>query len=92
MEVEVSPTGDAGRDGDVCAVGDMHGDIDHGLRALMLCGAVDTSWRWVGGTMTVVQTGDVTDRGNSSLALLHRLWDLRAQGPATIARRASHRA
>jgi len=69
-------------DQSVCAVGDMHGDIDHALKALRLCGAVDDTGRWSGGTSTVVQTGDVLDRGNASLPLLHALWALRDEAAA----------
>ena len=53
----------------LCAIGDMHGDPDHALSALRLCGAVGEDGRWSGGTMTVVQLGDVFDRGNASVAL-----------------------
>ena len=57
----------------------MHGDPNHALRALRLCDAVDEAGRWSGGTMTVVQVGDVFDRGNASIALQHVLWELRDQ-------------
>ena len=63
----------------LCAIGDMHGDPNHALRALRLCDAVDEAGRWSGGTMTVVQVGDVFDRGNASIALQHVLWELRDQ-------------
>jgi hypothetical protein len=63
----------------LCAVGDMHGDPVHALAALRLCGAVDETNRWAGGKMSVVQTGDVFDRGNASLELQQLLWDLREQ-------------
>ena len=48
-------------------MGDLHGDVDHALQALRLCGVVDVLGRWSGGSATVVQTGDVLDRGNASL-------------------------
>ena len=63
----------------LCAIGDMHGDPNHALSALRLCGAVDEDGRWSGGTMTVVQVGDVFDRGNASLPLQQMLWELREQ-------------
>ena len=66
----------------LCAVGDIHGDLDHGLRALRLCGAVDENGAWIGGRMTVVQTGDVVDRGNASIPCLHMLWRLRREAAA----------
>ena len=63
----------------LCAIGDMHGDPKHAVRALQLCGAVDADGRWSGGTMTVVQVGDVFDRGNASIPLQYYLWELRDQ-------------
>lgn len=63
----------------LCAIGDMHGDLDHAYRALRLCGAVDAEGRWNGGHMTVVQVGDVLDRGNRSLELIKSLWALRSE-------------
>lgn len=65
--------------GSVCGIGDLHGDVQHALAAFALCGAADASGRWTGGTMTVVQVGDVLDRGNASLPVLRMLWDLREQ-------------
>ena len=66
----------------LCAIGDLHGDEAQALQALRLCGAVDESGKWTGGTMTVVQTGDVIDRGNASLPLLRKLWALRDDAAA----------
>ena len=64
--------------GGLCAIGDLHGDFGHALQALQMCGAVDEHGRWAAppGT-TIVQVGDVVDRGNASLALLQELWKLR---------------
>ncbi len=69
--------------GRVVAVGDLHGDVAGVLSALTLAGIVDASGAWIGGKDTLVQTGDVTDRGPDSkgvLALLRRL-----QGEAAAA-------
>jgi 3',5'-cyclic AMP phosphodiesterase CpdA len=62
--------------GDVIAVGDLHGDRDATIAVLRLAGLVDTEGHWVGGGATLVQTGDVTDRGPDSrgvIALLRSL-------------------
>ena len=66
----------------ICAIGDLHGDANHALQAFQLCNVVDGDGRWSGGTATVIQTGDVLDRGNASLPLLYWLWSLREQAAA----------
>mmetsp|Transcript_27338 Transcript_27338/g.55037 ORF Transcript_27338/g.55037 Transcript_27338/m.55037 type:complete len:404 (-) Transcript_27338:166-1377(-) len=73
----------AARTQGLCAVGDLHGDPIHALHALKLCGAVNDEWQWTGGKLTVVQVGDVLDRGNASLPLLRQLWSVQKQ--ATVA-------
>ena len=78
----VALAANAGEVSPICAVGDMHGDMDHALHALRLCGVVDAAGNWIGGSSTVVQTGDVMDRGNASLPLLELLWSLREQAAA----------
>jgi hypothetical protein len=58
------------------AIGDLHGDLASTRQALRLAGAIDENDRWVGKTLTVVQTGDQLDRGDDEpeiLALLERL-------------------
>ena len=41
------------------AVGDLHGDLEKARQAFRIAGLVDERDRWVGGTTTVVQVGDV---------------------------------
>jgi hypothetical protein len=58
------------------AIGDLHADLPQALAVLRLAGLVDDAGRWSGGTATLVQTGDTTDRGPDSkevLELLERL-------------------
>jgi hypothetical protein len=50
--------------GRLIAIGDVHGDLAATLAALRLGGAIDEAGRWVGGNLTVVQTGDQIDRGD----------------------------
>ncbi len=52
------------------AIGDLHGDLSAARAALRAAGAIDESDRWVGGDLTVVQTGDVLDRGDDEQAIL----------------------
>jgi hypothetical protein len=54
----------------VVAIGDLHGDLDNAINALQLTGAVDAAGHWIGGKTTLVQTGDTTDRGPDSRAIL----------------------
>ena len=49
--------------GRVVAVGDIHGAGDELKTILRRTGLIDLADRWSGGTATLVQTGDVTDRG-----------------------------
>ncbi len=46
------------------AIGDLHGDLSAARAALRLAGAIDDADHWVGGKLTVVQTGDQLDRGD----------------------------
>ena len=52
------------------AIGDLHGDLKAAKRAFSLAGATDDKGTWVGGSLVVVQTGDVLDRGDEELDLL----------------------
>ncbi len=65
----------------LCAIGDTHADLHATVRALALCGAVETTkpLTWRGRNMVVVQTGDILDRGNASLPTLRYLWSLADQ-------------
>ena len=58
--------------GRVVAIGDVHGSDEGLLAILRTAGVVDRDSHWSGGTATLVQTGDVTDRG----AAVRRVFDL----------------
>ena len=47
----------------VVAVGDVHGDFDSLCLILRRTGLVDEQNHWIGGSATLVQTGDLIDRG-----------------------------
>jgi len=72
-------TAHAGR---VVAVGDLHGDLDNALAVLQLAGVIDALGQWSGGDTTLVQTGDVTDRGPDSKELIELLARLELQAAA----------
>lgn len=57
--------------GKVVAIGDLHGDLAAAKQALVLAGAIDSVDHWVGGNLTVVQTGDQIDRWHDDRKILH---------------------
>jgi hypothetical protein len=61
------------------AVADLHGDLKQAFKALLLAGAVDEQGAWSGGGATLVQTGDMVDRGPESLAVVALLERLKAR-------------
>lgn len=66
----------------IVAVGDLHADLDNALAVLKLAGVTDDEGRWAGGETVLVQTGDTTDRGPDSGALLDLMQTLPAQAEA----------
>jgi hypothetical protein len=65
----------------VVAVGDVHGDVEAARRALTLAGALDASGHWGGGDLTVVQTGDLLDRGPREREVVDLFLALKAEAP-----------
>ncbi len=66
----------------VVAIGDIHGDLMALRGALRLAGAIDTDDRWIGKTLTVVQTGDQIDRGDQDREVLDVLEKLEVDAKA----------
>lgn len=66
----------------VVAIGDLHGDLDNALDVLRLAGLIDEAARWSGGTTTLVQTGDTTDRGPDSRGVMDLMRRLQKEAPA----------
>lgn len=64
------------------AIGDLHADLDASRRAFRLAGAIDERDRWIGGTLVVVQLGDVIGRGREDRAVLDFVLDLQARAKA----------
>ena len=62
--------------GRVVAIGDVHGDVEALASTLEACGLVDGGRRWVGGDATLVQLGDVLDRGDREAECWALLADL----------------
>ena len=61
------------------AIPDLHGDLLNALRSLQLSGVADAKGAWTGGTTHLVQTGDIVDRGDDSIAILELFWRLRVR-------------
>ncbi|HUJ61377.1 MAG TPA: metallophosphoesterase [Kofleriaceae bacterium] len=55
---------------ELVAIGDVHGDLSAARAALRAARAIDDHDRWIGGAMTVVQTGDLLDRGDDESKIL----------------------
>ncbi|KAL2239475.1 shewanella-like protein phosphatase 2 [Sesamum indicum] len=53
------------------AIGDLHGDLPKAKKALRLAGLIGPEDRWSGGSTTVVQVGDIFDRGGDEIKLLY---------------------
>ncbi len=65
----------------IVAVGDLHGDYEAWLEIARDARLIDASGRWTGGNTTLVQLGDVTDRGPDSLKIIRSLQQLAKQAP-----------
>ncbi|XP_043707043.1 shewanella-like protein phosphatase 2 [Telopea speciosissima] len=61
------------------AIGDLHGDLQKFKEALRLAGLTDGNGRWIGGNTTLVQVGDVLDRGGDELKILYFLEKLKGE-------------
>ena len=59
------------------AIADIHGDLEKAHTALRLCGLVNGEHAWSGANATLVQMGDLVDRGQDSLKVLRLFWRLK---------------
>jgi hypothetical protein len=66
----------------VVAVGDVHGSIDGLTTILRTAGLIDDSNTWIGGGATLVQTGDLLDRGIHLRDVMDLLMRLQAEAPS----------
>jgi hypothetical protein len=70
--------GDVGR---VVAIGDVHGSLAGLVDILKAAGLIDEARHWIGGTTTLVQTGDLTDRGAEVRGVLDLMMALEKEAP-----------
>ncbi|KAJ9083678.1 hypothetical protein DSO57_1032361 [Entomophthora muscae] len=70
----------AGNQKRIVAVGDIHGDITNAKKVMHMVGATDEKGNWIGGSdLTLVQTGDIIDRGDDTIKLFTWLSNLQNQ-------------
>lgn len=63
----------------VIAIGDLHGDYAQYLNVMRSAGLIDRKGKWSGGKAHLVQTGDITDRGDDSRKIIDHLVKLAKQ-------------
>ena len=63
----------------IVAIGDIHGAIDNFRAILKTAGLTDAGGKWAGGRAQLIQTGDYTDRGAGTRAVLDLLMALEPQ-------------
>lgn len=63
----------------VVIVGDVHGDYDQFFEVLLMAGVVSLKAAWTGGSATLIQLGDVVDRGPHARRVLDLLMSLQKQ-------------
>ena len=65
----------------VVAIGDVHGSFPQFVGILQQVGLIDAHRKWIGGSATLVQTGDVPDRGPRTRDCLELLMALEKEAP-----------
>jgi len=81
MIASASPSSAAPAAQRIIAVGDLHGDYQAWMTIATAAGLVDRSGHWAGGRTTLVQLGDVLDRGPDSLKIVRNLQQLQKEAP-----------
>jgi hypothetical protein len=65
----------------IVAIGDLHGDYDAWAAIAQHARLTDAKGKWIGGNATLVQLGDVVDRGPDSLKIIRQLMKLQRDAP-----------
>src|SRR5687768_17130949 len=65
----------------IIAIGDLHGDHAAWRAIARAAGLVDGKGRWTGANATLVQMGDIVDRGPDSLKIIRDLMNLQREAP-----------
>lgn len=70
--------------GRVVSVADLHGDLRQALLVFTAAGLVDEhTHAWIGGNTTLVQTGDIVDRGDAGKEIYELMFKLVDEAPAS---------
>ena len=77
----LSPALGANASGRLLAVGDIHGDFDSLVAILQELEIIDHQHHWTGGNTTLVQTGDMLDRGPKDRQVMDLLMALEKEAP-----------
>lgn len=67
----------------IVAVGDLHGDYAAWIAIVRDAGLIDPANHWSGGRTTLVQLGDISDRGADTLKIIRHLQQLEREAPKT---------
>src|SRR5437660_896165 len=67
----------------VVAIGDVHGDFDDFVSILQRAGLIDGQHHWTGGQTTLVQVGDLLDRGPKPRDVMDLMISLEKEAPKT---------
>lgn len=65
----------------IVAIGDLHGDFEAWRAIAGAAGLIDPNGRWTGANATLVQMGDIVDRGPDSLKIIDDLMKLQREAP-----------
>lgn len=65
----------------IISVADLHGDFVHTCQILQSLGIMGEDGAWTGGNTVLIQTGDVTDRGDESGLIYRALFRLQDEAP-----------
>jgi hypothetical protein len=66
----------------IVAIGDIHGNYEGFVSVLQRAGLVDDGAHWIGGDTTLVQTGDIFDRGVDVFKVVDLLMRLKKEAAA----------
>jgi hypothetical protein len=80
--VDDRPAGPPAFTKQIVALGDLHGSLATAKRVLRMAGVIGLADEWTVGTGTLVQSGDIVDRGTDTVALYSFFEDLRVDAEA----------